>query len=230
MFERPAALWLLAAAPLIALPGLLATRPGRRLAGVAAAGLRLLCFTTLVLSLAGMKIPRQGAAQGLSLVAVLDESRSVAPDQRAWMMGKVNELRRSMDSRDRLAIVGFGRDARLLAPPSDPRLVRIDNRLELDDGATDIAGALVTASGLFVGGREKRMLLLSDGNETQGDALDEVPALADNGVRVYTGAPPRRPCRASRSPAWKRRRWCAPAPASRCSSTWSAKPKTRYRR
>jgi Mg-chelatase subunit ChlD len=137
-----------------------------------------------------MKIPREGGAQGLSVVAVLDESRSIAPDQRAWMMAKVGELRRSMDSRDRLAVVGFGRDAGLLAPSSDPRLVRVDNRLELDDGATNIAGALVTASGLFAEDRDKRMLLLSDGNETQGNALDEVPELADDGVRVYTASPP----------------------------------------
>ncbi len=190
MFERPALLWLLAAAPLIALPGLLAIRGGHRLAGAGAAALRLLCFAALVLGLAGMELPGRGAAQGLSLVALLDESSSIAPDQRAWMIAQVNRLRRAMDSRDRLAVVGFGRDTRLLAPPDDPRLVRVATELAPDAGATDIEGALVTAAGLFSGEREKRMLLLSDGNQTQGNALDELAPLVDDGVRVYTSAPP----------------------------------------
>ena len=190
MFERPAVLWLLAAAPLIALPGLLAMRGGRRLAGITAAALRLLCFAALVLGLAGMRLPHRGAARGLNLVALLDESSSIAPDQRAWMLDQINRIRRAMDSRDRLAVMGFGRDTRLLAPPGDPRLVRIATGLAPDAGATDIEGALVTATGLFSGDREKRMLLLSDGNQTQGNALDELAPLVDDGVRVYTSAPP----------------------------------------
>ncbi|HJU09867.1 MAG TPA: VWA domain-containing protein, partial [Candidatus Binataceae bacterium] len=35
-----------------------------------------------------------------------------------------------------------------------------------------------------------RLLLLSDGNETEGQVLDEVPALAQAGVRIFTAAPP----------------------------------------
>ena len=34
------------------------------------------------------------------------------------------------------------------------------------------------------------MLLLSDGNETQGDALAVLPALVEQGVQVFTAAPP----------------------------------------
>ncbi|MGH7836266.1 MAG: VWA domain-containing protein, partial [Candidatus Binataceae bacterium] len=55
---------------------------------------------------------------------------------------------------------------------------------------TDLAGALVTAAGFFSGDREKRILLLSDGIETQGDARGEIAALAEAGVRIYTSAPP----------------------------------------
>src|ERR1700683_49719 len=138
MFERPAFLWLLAGTPLIVLPGLLAIRGGHRLPRAAAAALRLLCFAALVLGLAGMELPGRGAAQGLSLVALLDESTSIAPDQRSWMIEQVNRLRRAMDSHDRLAVVGFGRDTRLLAPPDDPRLLRVATELTPDAGATDI--------------------------------------------------------------------------------------------
>jgi Ca-activated chloride channel homolog len=189
MFERPIFLWLLAAAPLVMMPGWLAMGAGRRLAGAGATGLRLLCFVAAIMVLAGLSVPFRASADRMTLVVALDESRSIAPDQHAWMLRQVNALRRAMDPRDRLALVGFGRDARMLAPAADPRLVT-PAPVTVDAGATDIAGALTTASGFFSGDREKRLLLLSDGNETQGDARSEVAALADDGVPVYTAAPP----------------------------------------
>jgi Ca-activated chloride channel homolog len=190
MFERPAVLWLLVAAPLVAGPSLLTFGAGRRLTGVLAAALRLLCFASLVLGLAGMRLPQRGTAHGFSVVALLDQSSSIASDQRAWMTDQLNRLRHAMMPGDRLAVIGFGRDTRLLAPPSDPRLLRLDRELVPDPGATDIQGALVTAAGLFSGAREKRILLLSDGNQTQGDALEELAPLASGGVRIYSAAPP----------------------------------------
>ena len=61
MFERPAVLWLLVAAPLVAGPSLLALGAERRLARVLAAALRLFCFASLVMGLAGMRLPQRGA-------------------------------------------------------------------------------------------------------------------------------------------------------------------------
>ena len=178
MFERPAVLWLLVAAPLVAGPSLLALGAERRLARVLAAALRLFCFASLVMGLAGMRLPQRGTAHGFSVVALLDQSSSIAPDQRDWMADQLNRLQHAMMPGDRLAVIGFGRDTRLLAPPSDPRLLRLDRELVPDPGATDIQGALVTAAGLFSGDREKRILLLSDGNQTQGDALEELAQTA----------------------------------------------------
>ena len=53
-------------------------------------------------------------------MVAMDESGSIAPGQHAWMMRTIGEFRHAMDFRDRLAIVGFGRDARLLAPLNEP--------------------------------------------------------------------------------------------------------------
>jgi len=189
MFERPLLLWLMIAGPLIVWPAVLTSRAGRPIAGLCSGFARLLCFAAVVFTLAGLKLPVHGSADRMTLVVALDESRSIAPDQRAWMMRKIGELRRAMDTRDRLAIMGFGRDAQLLAPPGDPRLAN-PRIVPIDAGATDIAGALATASGFLADNREKRILLLSDGDETAGDALDQAPALHDQGIRVYTDAPP----------------------------------------
>lgn len=189
MFERPELLWLMILAPVVAIPGLFAIRRGKRFAGAAALGLRVACFAVLVLMLAGFRIATRGAANGLAVIVAIDQSSSIAPDQLAWMRRKVTEIGGAMDSRDRLAVLGFGRDVRLLAPLGDPRLAgRLAENAEA--GATDIADALGVAAGLFPAEVEKRLVLLSDGNETQGSALTELPALAEQGIRIFADAPP----------------------------------------
>lgn len=86
MFERPLLLWLLLAAPLVAAPGVLAMRAGNRLGGALVAAIRLGCFLALILALAGLQTPLRATAHRLAVVVALDESRSMATDQRAWMM------------------------------------------------------------------------------------------------------------------------------------------------
>ena len=49
---------------------------------------------------------------------------------------------------------------------------------------------MTTAAGIFPQSDEKRLILLSDGVETENSALDELPALADSEVRIYSSAPP----------------------------------------
>ncbi|HUY28723.1 MAG TPA: VWA domain-containing protein [Candidatus Binataceae bacterium] len=189
MFDRPAMLWLLALAPLAAYPALIAMRRGWYLAGGASALLRLGCLAVLVAMLAGLRITALAAARRLEIVALLDESRSIAPDQLAWMRTRVRAVARAMDARDRLGVIGFGRDARLGAGLSDPRLLG-DCRMRPDRGATDIAAGLTAAQSLFSAEADRRVLLLSDGNQTRGSAAAEIPALVDDGTRIYTAAPP----------------------------------------
>jgi len=189
MFERPLLLWLLAMAPLLAVPGVLAMRAGRPLAGALSAVLRIGVFVALVLMLAGAQVPFKSAAQRMTLVVAMDQSQSIAPDQRDWMLKRIAVIRHAMDPRDRLAVIGFGRDAQLIAPLGDPRLLTL-SAAGADTSATDIAGALTTAAGIFPPIDEKRLVLLSDGVENENSAIDELPALAGAGVRVYTAAPP----------------------------------------
>src|SRR5271163_4561301 len=105
------------------------------------------------------------------------------------MRAQVEQLKSAMAPSDQLAIVGFGRDARLLAPLTDPRLLG-DFGDGADPGATDIAGALTAAESLFAPEADKRILLLTDGNETEDSAMTEVPAMLEDGVRIFAAAPP----------------------------------------
>lgn len=189
MFERPLILWLLAATPLIAVPGVLAMRAGRPFAGALSAALRMGAFACLILILAGARLPFKAATRRMAVVVAMDQSESIASDQRQWMQQKIAALRRAMDPRDRLAVIGFGRDSQLIAPLSDPRLLTLSSA-QANPGTTDIAGALTLAAGILPPADEKRVILLSDGVETAASASDELPALADAGIRVYTAAPP----------------------------------------
>jgi len=189
MFERPFLLLLLLAAPLVAMPGLSAMRQGRLAAGLAAAVLRVLAFAALVFALSGFGIPTQMASREVETVALIDQSRSIAPDQLRWMREQVQDLARASSPNDRLAVLGFGREVRMLAPMNDPRLLTIP-ALAADSGATDIGDALTAADGLFSPEADKRIYLLSDGNQTSGDASAEVPALLENKVRIFAATPP----------------------------------------
>ncbi|HKV56383.1 MAG TPA: VWA domain-containing protein [Candidatus Binataceae bacterium] len=190
MFDRPILLWLLLAAPLVVAPGLLAARGGGKpIGGLISGSLRLATFVALVLMLAGLRVPFRAAANQMATVIAVDESRSIAPDQAQSMRAQIDEIRRASGIRDRVAVVGFGRDARLLTPLQDPRLP-IPSFEGVDPDGTDIAGALTTAEGIFPSAAEKRLVLLTDGNETQGNVLDELPALAQDGVRIFTVMPP----------------------------------------
>lgn len=189
MFERPLILWLLLATPLMAVPGVLAMRAGRPLAGALSAVLRMGVFAALILLIAGARLPFNSAAQRMAVVVAMDQSESIASDQRDWMLQRIAAIRHAMDPRDRLAVIGFGRDTQLVAPLSDPRLLTL-SATGANTGATDIAGALTTAAGIFPPTDEKRLLLLSDGVETENRVIEELPALAEAGVRVYTSAPP----------------------------------------
>jgi Mg-chelatase subunit ChlD len=191
MFERPEMLWLLLATPLAIAPGLMAMRAGRTAAGAGAAALRGSLFVILVALLAGLRLPLRTPARRMAVVVAVDASRSIAPDQFHWMLGQLEALRTAMSPRDRLAVLEFGRSTHLLAPLGDPRLVRVNPvRAGADPGGTDIASGLTAALGLMPPEDEKRIVLLTDGNETGGDATAELPALIEQGVHLYAAVPP----------------------------------------
>ncbi len=191
MFDRPEWLWLLAALPLIAWPAWLAITSGHLWAGSVSGVLRVASFMLIVAMLAGTRLPWRGSADHLELAIALDQSRSITPDQRTWMLRQVAQIRRAMSERDRLALLAFGRDAYPLARLANPRTLS-PNGGKVDGDGTDLAGAMVAAAGMFdsSAAADRRVLLLSDGNQTDGDALAEARNLAAAGIEVSAATPP----------------------------------------
>jgi uncharacterized membrane protein len=81
--------------------------------------------------------------------------------------------------------VAFGRDALVERLPADIRdLARIASTPVRS--ATDIGAALRLASALFPDDAQKRIVLLSDGNDTTGEGQTEAALAAARGIRIET--------------------------------------------
>jgi uncharacterized membrane protein/Mg-chelatase subunit ChlD len=88
--------------------------------------------------------------------------------------------------RDQAGVILFGRRPRLVLSPSDAPRLALTEELQsgLDYTYTDIGAALKLALASFPEGSAKRVVLLSDGNENLGSALEQARLAERNGVQV----------------------------------------------
>lgn len=157
---------------------------------------RSLLVAIIAGSLAGAASVR--TSDEIAVVAVVDVSASVLrfaqgadidPNSRV-REGAIETARRLLagaaegrTNEDLLGIVAFGANAITVATPTatDPTLRSLD--LEAGEG-TAIADAMRTAAALIPPSAAGRILLVSDGNQTRGDALAEARRLAASGIQV----------------------------------------------
>jgi uncharacterized membrane protein len=182
-FSQPAWLILLALLPLsalIALPRLFNRRglavdraglPARRLdlQALAALGVRWALFAALIFALAGMQAVQP--TNRLAVVFLIDASDSVGPSGVEQAAQFVREALRAMrsDGQDQAAVVVFGADAQVERAMSAARdLPPIGAQVR--SAATNIEGAIRLGLSLFPSDAAKRLVLLSDGVQTAGDA------------------------------------------------------------
>ncbi|HEX5322793.1 MAG TPA: VWA domain-containing protein, partial [Capsulimonadaceae bacterium] len=159
------------------------TRLRRRLA----LGLRLALVTILVLALAGLQSARTN--KGVSTVFVLDQSDSIRPDFTAAAHDFIARSLNAMGTDDHAGLVVFGTDPVIDVNTGSLRdLAKIYSRP--DPSATDIAAAIRLATAAMGEGTAKRLVLLTDGNETQGDAAEAASVAATEGVQIDYVRPP----------------------------------------
>jgi Mg-chelatase subunit ChlD len=180
-FERPLALLLLAAAPVFLL---LRSRLGRR-----AAHLRSGAYAALVLATAGVALTVSLPDQPLSLVVAVDTSESIDAKGSEWALRYVRNAASGLAPGDEIAVLTFAKDVRLIHPPG-PAPAALDFSTSTARTATNLDLALDTAAALFPGERTRRLLLVSDGNETRGDSRRQIPRLREAAVRVDVAVPP----------------------------------------
>lgn len=182
----PGWLKLLFVLPVLAVPVLFA-RGGRAL--LAALLLRTLAFVLVVLALAGLSVEREEASRGLCIVVAADASDSVGSE--GGRRGE--ELLRGLADRlapgDEIGAVAFARQAQVLAFPAWPPRIPTFAAAKLDTSATRLAAGIESSVPLCPDDRERKVVLVTDGNETVGDARRAAAFARQIGVRLYADIP-----------------------------------------
>lgn len=146
----------------------------RRRRDITSLVLRLILVTLAILGLAGPQIERQ--ADKLAVVFLIDVSDSIPPAAQSAAVDYVRAAAETMGNKDQAAIVVFGADA-LVETPITQRLELVQLGSDPIRLNTDLAEAMRLGLALFPADTAKRMIVLSDGKQTLGDA-EEVARLA----------------------------------------------------
>jgi len=143
--------------------------------------LRAIIVTLLVFALAGVQAVQ--VHRRVCTIFVFDASESVAETEKRKAREFVERAIRHAKFDDLTGIILFGRDPMVEIQPT--RLQNLPNfTASLDKAATDIASALRLAMGLFPDGYSRRIVLLSDGNETHGDGLSVASVARTEGISI----------------------------------------------
>ena len=161
--------------------GLAALGPVRR---ILALGLRTLVLLLFIVALADVHLVR--VSDRLTVVYLLDQSQSIPVEDRRAMIHYVNaEILEHRRDDDRAGVIVFGRDAAIEIPPFDDD-VQMPPLIEslLDPDFTDLSTAMRLAQASFPEDAARRIVLVSDGNENLGDAMEEARGLSGAGVGI----------------------------------------------
>jgi uncharacterized membrane protein len=182
---HPVFLWLLLLVPLLWAFAWLARGPNlARLGGWrygALVALRSVILAALVLAVAGTQVVRP--VDDTAVVFLIDGSDSVSPAQRERAVEYVNRAVAAAQASDQAAVVVFGADAAVERAPAPPAPLRALTSAVVGS-RTDLADAIQLGLALLPAEAQKRLVLLSDGAENQGRAVEAARIAALRGVPI----------------------------------------------
>ena len=167
----------------IAIVGRAMARPALR-RHVAELGLRCLALLMLVIAVA-QPVWQRGASES-ALAVLVDVSDSITPSARAVEASWLQRATATASSTAPVSVIAFAGTAAvtmLYRPVDHPTALALLHS-RADGGRTDLAGALRFATGVVPAG--SRLLLLSDGVQTVGDAAAGVPDLTAHHLSLDT--------------------------------------------
>ena len=144
--------------------------------------LRTVLLLLVILALAGAEWVHR--RDRLAVFFLLDQSNSI-PD--AVRLASTQWIRNYCDTfmteKDETGVIVFGKDASIELDV-DPTLNLGSIQSYVEGDQTDVAGAVRLAMAAFPQGYMRRIVLFSDGNETQGAALEEIKLAQADGIAV----------------------------------------------
>ena len=169
---------------LIVIPYLVVrNKDNRSLGWLLSLGLHILIAATVTLAAAGLTTT--GVMTKTTVYALCDLSYSTDRSH-GEIDAYIKEIEESLPENSSLGVVCFGRDYSILTAPG--RELKSVSEAEVDEGGTDIAGALTYTAGLFKGDTLKRIILITDGNDNESESTSSIAQAVENitesGVRV----------------------------------------------
>ncbi|MBA2662197.1 MAG: VWA domain-containing protein [Bradymonadaceae bacterium] len=122
----------------------------------------------------------------VSTIFLVDTSASVPDEVLEQATAYINEAIEAKGERDEVRVVAFARRPYVLELGDEGKLDTIARPAVEDDTLyTDIAAGMRMVYGLFPQDHLKRVVVVSDGNETRGDFLAEAYRASAFGIRIY---------------------------------------------
>ena len=182
VFTDPAWLLLIAPALLVVLIGwLAAARLLPRARRAASLVIRIVLVVALGMVLAGARLALP--SDRLAVVFLVDGSASMVPGTRDALVDFARDSVAKMPQGDLAGVVVFGSNALVDRLPSDVNELQTPASVPVV-ASTDIAAAVRLAAAIMPAGTQQRLVLLSDGNDTGGDATDAISAAAVRGIHL----------------------------------------------
>lgn len=143
--------------------------------------MRLVLCLILILAMANPILSIQ--ANTTTTIFAIDASDSIQK-QDETIQTFLEEAQKAKEKKEHIGLISFGKRAVVEQAPSGDTNITTDRLAEVDKTATNIEGGLQTATSLLPADTGKRVVLLSDGNETTDDALKQAKAMAAQGILV----------------------------------------------
>jgi Ca-activated chloride channel family protein len=145
---------------------------------------RCLILLLLILAIAGLRL--RWKSFDLAVVFLVDRSASISAEAAAEARAFIEKTLPEKAGRDEIGIVGFASAAQVIeAPARAPNLARVWPEPE-ERNHTAVSRALSFSSAIFPIGTTRRLVLLSDGHDTEGGAVETAQRLGLQGIEVFT--------------------------------------------
>jgi hypothetical protein len=144
--------------------------------------LRTAVVTLIVLALAEVQTVRRN--DRLTTLFLVDASQSIPRNWQGPALQYVTEASKKRRKDDLAGVIVFGRGPRVEAPPAPTEVNLLGIESTIDPEYSDIGSAIKLALATFPEDTARRLVILSDGNENRGNAVEQALAAKALGVQV----------------------------------------------
>jgi uncharacterized membrane protein len=143
---------------------------------------RSLVMTLLILCLAGLQWTQ--TSKSVSVVYLLDRSDSIPQNLKDAELAFVHETKKRMKADDRAGLITFGGRSTIEQVPIEGDYVPPVGKSQVKPEQTNLAEAIRMAAAVFPPDTAKRIVVISDGNETAGDAVAEAKRVTSADIAI----------------------------------------------